>query len=424
MQHHESGRRGRIAVAAGALVVGVISAVGAGCQDDEGSTGSATPGVVEISTVTVGDPGNPSVGIIPFQGPPKQGIYESCESAPDGCVLVGEVDDEYRIGELEITVAQYVTFLNTVDPEGTNERHLYSESMDPEVWPEYGAITASDDGVSGAHYAVADPEWASKPIGFMSFYRGARFVNSLFNGEILSRTETSTDGFDVLTYRVRLSPDTEQGMYDLRVESDANGPTRSSSVGFVLPSQNEWIKAAYFDPKGGGTYSYWQYPTSPFERPNAASLDPDSGDVVNAENQPLATYSPRGANSPSGSYPEWCPPEAGQTACDSVNPRGLSAARYRASYRGNVSTVGQALTRSPWGTLDQGGNVVEWTDTITPSPKGSQDGRVWRRLHGGVANTRAYQLWISAIGLQPQDNPFFERNYPWAGFRVAVIGDP
>jgi formylglycine-generating enzyme required for sulfatase activity len=44
--------------------------------------------------------------------------------------------------------------------------------------------------------------------------------------------------------------------------------------------------------------------------------------------------------------------------------------------------VGQAKTASPWGTLDQGGNAVEWTDTIAPSPAGNSQGRVWRRLHG------------------------------------------
>jgi len=36
----------------------------------------------------------------------------------------------------------------------------------------------------------------------------------------------------------------------------------------------------------------------------------------------------------------------------------------------------QALTTSPWGTLDQGGNAVEVTDTIAPAPTGSSKGKV------------------------------------------------
>jgi hypothetical protein len=32
-------------------------------------------------------------------------------------------------------------------------------------------------------------------------------------------------------------------------------------------------------------------------------------------------------------------------------------------------------------------------------------------------------MWPSAVGLQPQDNAFFDRTYPWLGLRVGVIGD-
>jgi len=62
---------------------------------------------------------------------------------------------------------------------------------------------------------------------------------------------------------------------------------------------------------GGGTYSYWQYPTNPgaFGDEGAAAL---ASSVLDATN-------------------------------------------------GNVlNASGQPLTRSPWGTLDQGGNAVEF----------------------------------------------------------------
>jgi hypothetical protein len=73
----------------------------------------------------------------------------------------------------------------------------------------------------------------------------------------------------------------------------------------------------------------------------------------------------------------------------------------------STSRVPTPLRVQGLGPLDQGGNAVEWTDTITPSPTGKSDGRVWRRLHGGIANAGAYQLRLSAVGLQPQDNALF-----------------
>ncbi len=121
--------------------------------------------------------------------------------------------------------------------------------------------------------------------------------------------------------------------------------------------------------------------------------------------------------------PTWCPAEVEpRSDCSSVNPFGIDPTTYAEAYQGSVSTVGQAETTSPWGTLDQGGNVVEWTDTITPPPTGSTSGRVWRRLHGGIANAPAYQLWLSAIGLNPQRNTFYQHTYPWLGFRIGTIG--
>ena len=250
--------------------------------------------VVTVKTVSVGAPGNPPVAVVPF----TDAVYASCADAPRtprGCRRVGGVRHRYGIGQLEITVAQWVAFLNTVDPEGRDRHRLYDPSQSSAAWPEYGQIDSASRARSGRHYSVADPEWADKPYGFADFPRAARFVNSLTNGRLLSK----------------------------RVRSDA---------GFTYVS-------------------------------------------------------------------------------------------YAALYQGGLSTVGQARTPSPWGTLDQGGNAVEWTDTITSPPSGRKRGRVWRRLHGGVANAPAYQLWPSAIGLQPENNAFFDRTYPWLGFRVGVVGD-
>jgi hypothetical protein len=435
--------------------VAALSLVAAGCTGSSSSgakpsasasesttSGAAAPvvakgGVVTIPMAMVGDPGNPSVGVIQtfggptgqFVDPPKgTGIYKNCSDAPKApppCLTVGGVGYTYGIGEFEITVSQYVTFLNTVDPSGRNTLQLYFDDMSPAVWPQYGSISYSPGAAVGQHYSVAYPEWADKPFNFADFSRAARFVNSLTNGTVLSSTKSTSQGFNYVTYTVRLSPRTEQGMYD--VSNPA--ATRAKSTGFVIPSNNEWVKAAYYDPKGGGTDSYWAYPTGPFNQPNVAVLNPSTGDVENASDQPLSTYNPNDPNSsvdtpgaPPGKAPTWCPSQAG-SSCGELPadfPQGLDLQK---NYMANVSTVGQDKTPSPWGTYDQGGNVVEILDTLAPQPPGYNFLRDWHYYHGGVANAPAYQLEISAFGYFPGDTAF-SRAYPWLGFRVGVIGTP
>ena len=385
------------------------------------SLAAPKPAVVTLKTARVSAPGNPSVAIVPFD----DAIYKSCGEAPQtkkGCQEVGGVKYRYGIGQLEVTVSQWVAFLNTADPLGRNRRNLYSTNESGQVWPKYGQIDYDASAAPGRHYSVASAEWADKPYGFANFLRAARFANSLYNGTVLSRKASSEAGHAYVTYRVRLSPRTETGMYDMHERAT----TRSHRSGFTIPSQDEWIKAAYYDPSGGGTDSYWKYPTNPGvfgegekDAPAVAALDPSNGNVTNAATQPLANW--RSASAPA---PSWCPTTSTPEACATVNPFGLDPQAYDFAFQGSLSTVGQAKTLSPWGTLDQGGNAVEWTDTITPPPFGIKGARVWRRLHGGIANAPAYQLWLSAVGLQPQDNTFFTATYPWLGFRIGVLGNP
>ncbi len=385
------------------------------------------PAVVSFRVAQVGSPGNPSVGIVPF----TDAIYGSCAEAPpepkigklpDPCQQVGNVPYRYGIGELEVTVRQWVAFLNTVDPRGRNRAHLYAETESGTAWPRFGQIDFAAGARPGHHYSAAAPEWLDKPYAFANFLRAARFDNSLFNGRVLSRRRSGANGFGYVTYRVRLSRRTATGMYDMHERA----PVRTHKAGFVIPSQNEWIKAAYYDPTGGGTDSYWKYPTNPGtfgagegDGPSQAQLEAPTGNVLNAETQPLAVFHDAETTAPS-----WCPSNQTAEACAKVNPFGLSPNAYAKAYQGSVGTVGQSRTFSPWGTLDQGGNAVEWTDTITPPPFGAKGHRVWRRLHGGIANAPAYQLWLSAIGLQPQDNTLYTATYPWLGLRIGVIGNP
>ncbi|HEX4306635.1 MAG TPA: hypothetical protein VHZ54_11390 [Solirubrobacterales bacterium] len=392
------------------------------------------PAVLTFKVAKVGKPGNPSVAIVPF----TPALYANCAAAPpepkvpktnlpDPCQEVGSVAYEYGIGEVEVTVEQFVAFLNTVDPFGRNQMDLYSTDESGAAWPRFGQIDYSSSARAGKHYTAAAPEWNDKPYGFADFLRAARFDNSVANGKVLSKTESTVGSgnqeFRYVTYKVRISRKTGTGMYDMHKRA----PVRTSASGFVIPSQNEWIKAAYYNREGSGTNSYWWYPTGPSApspndeegAPAPVTLDPTTGDVTNANGQPLANFHAEGKPA---AY--WCPSNQTQEACETVNPLHLPAKAYKKAFQGSLNTVGQAATYGPWGTLEQGGNAVEWTDTITAPPFGAKGHRVWRRLHGGVPNAAVYQLWLSAIGPQPQKNTFFRETYPWLGFRIGVIGNP
>src|SRR5205085_223808 len=146
------------------------------------------PAVLTFRTARVGATGNPGVGIVPF----TDAIYKSCTEAPapsgpraPKCMEVGSVPYEYGIGQLEVTVKQWVAFLNTVDPQGTNKHKLYSETESGTEWPRFGQVDFNADAVPGRHYTLAAPQWANKPYGFANFLRSARFANSVTNGKVL-----------------------------------------------------------------------------------------------------------------------------------------------------------------------------------------------------------------------------------------------
>ena len=409
----------------------------------------ANPGVISLSTVTVASPGNRPAWIIPFYNDVYQdrascvaafpSVRAAIKANPDptvqtvsatSCMKVGGVSYPFRIGETELTTAQYVTFLNTVDPLGRNRHRLWDIAQSSRVWPKYGSINRNMRAPRGQRYYVSSPVWANKPYNQGDFTRGARLANSLQNGRVLSRRSrviTTATGARLVrtTYAVRLSTTTETGMYTMSNRT----ATRNLTSGFAVSSQDEWIKAAYFDPKGGGKFSYWDYPTNPGlfvncavetqgcadgQQPAQTQLDAN-GDVVNAGTQPLASFlafPPAATNPP----PNWCPSQFTAAQC-AITP----FAAVAQIYTGNVSSVGQARTRSPWGTLDQGGNVVEITDTISPPPPDQNPRIVWRRWHGGVVTATAYQMWLSAVGTTPQTIPGFAVN-PWRGIRLTVRG--
>ena len=61
----------------------------------------------------------------------------------------GAVPYEFRIMAYEWTNTQYVTFLNSVDPEGTNPNAIYSPAMDTDA---RGGISVASNAPNGSKY--------------------------------------------------------------------------------------------------------------------------------------------------------------------------------------------------------------------------------------------------------------------------------
>ena len=91
-------------------------------------------------------------------------------------------------------------------------------------------------------YSVT-PGFESKPVIYVSFWDALRFANWLHNGE-------PTGAQDVTT--------TEDGAYTITAQGIANNSiTRDPWAKFFVTNEDEWFKAAFYDPLSA---SYFEYP--------------------------------------------------------------------------------------------------------------------------------------------------------------------
>ena len=266
--------------------------------------------------------------------------------------LYGAVSYGYKIGKYEVTNHQYTVFLNAVDPGGSNPNGIWNTSMGSDA---RGGISYNAGGASGAKYSVK-ANMGNKPVNFVNGYDAMRFTNWLHNGQGSGSTET--------------------GAYTLNGNTGA--PTRNPGATVWLPSENEWYKAAYYDPTpgAGGGDNYWLYPTQSNTPPTEASAN-STGDISNP-----------GANVANYNYgADW----NGQN--------------------GNVTTVGSAGANNYYGTFDMGGNVWEWNEAISGTSRGLRAGS-WGHVNvSGLASSNRPLLDATT-----ENNGF--------GFRVAAIPEP
>src|SRR3984957_13527792 len=223
---------------------------------------SLPAGQVSLNLVPVGDAGN----------------------AADPLTGFGSVPYSYQMGQTDITVAMYTAMLNAVA--SSDPYNLYNPSMGPTVGIGTGAIVRSG---SPGNYMYSFPAANSNfPINEVSWGDAARFCNWLANGQPATGVESPST--------------TEDGSYSLNGavnDQQLGAVKRSSNATYVIPTENEWYKAAYY--KGHSTIAgYWLYPTQSNTPPsnilsstgtnNANFFDPVLGDT-----DPATMLTPVGA---------------------------------------------------------------------------------------------------------------------------------
>jgi formylglycine-generating enzyme len=229
----------------------------------------------------------------------------------------GGVDYAYQIGKYEVTENQW------------------------------DAVVAADrsDLLDDAGY------WSgNQPVASITWNQVAMFCNWLTSGSV------------------------RQGAYTVNSSGAVTGINRDNAeriygTVYVMPTENEWYKAAYYDPSKGGTRvpGYWDYPTKQ-DAPNV----PDGIDF------------------------------AGDTTFDAVCRDG-----YDQRHPNDVDNAG---VPSAYGTVGQGGNVDEWNETASGT---------LRRVRGGYWNCSSSCMQSSSHYQSVPHGESFS-----FGFRVVCVPEP
>ncbi len=230
-------------------------------------------------------------------------VIGNAGNAADTQTGYGTVGYEYSIATTEVTTAQYVEFLNAVA--ATDTYGLYNSRMDGLT--QYSAISRS--GSSGSYEYSAKAGWENRPVVYVSWYDTLRFVNWLNNGQLSGAQDATT---------------TEDGAYTFSGATTVS--ERNSEADYWLPSEDEWYKAAYYNPVTG---EYYDYATSSDDEP-VAGVDANYYDGGYVEGSPYYT-----------------------------------------------TEVGEYDNESPYGTYDQSGNVWEWNETLISGQYRGMRGGSW-----------------------------------------------
>jgi len=251
----------------------------------------------------------------------------------------GAVTDSFQIGKYETTNAQYALFLNAVARSDPNA--LYVDNMGTGV----GGIVRN--GAPGSYeYSVIEGREHHGAF-YISYVAAMRFVNWLHNGRPIGAQNSNT---------------TEDGAYTIdETELSYNRVERNRGARFFIPSEDQWYKAAYYDPV---SQSYYDYPANS-DDPTTCAAPSRTANTASCEQQAFLI-------------------DVG-------------------SYTGSPG---------PYGTFDQGGGIGEWTE-------GRVD--IERVLRGGYFRDAAEKLAASSRTLLPAYRNF---SYEQTGFRIARVPEP
>jgi formylglycine-generating enzyme required for sulfatase activity len=206
-----------------------------------------------------------------------------------------------------------------------------------------------------------------QPATSINWYQAAAFVNWL------NTNEGYTPAYN-LTY--------SNGSYSMALwptnQAWTNGGTnlyRNANCVYFLPSENEWYKAAYYDPnKNNGTGGYWQYSDGMNTLPTAVASSKKAGTAVYFNG--VSLFSP--------------------------------------------ATVTQAGGFSPYGTMGQGGNVNQWIEgALSGSNTDPSFNRVVRGGCWGFGSNALLSSYRNNNGDYGNGSPAIQNNS--LGFRVARI---
>lgn len=260
----------------------------------------------------------------------------------DDATGYGSVGYHYHIGTYEVTNEQYAIFLNSIAT--ADQKSLWDYRMKIERNGSFGEYI----------YQVVEG-LENHPVRYVTYFSALRFCNWLHNGR--------PDG-------IQDASSTEDGAYTFTAKYVSSGRNVGALV--FLPNEDEWYKAAYYQPTsaGGPPSEYWNYPTLTNSEP------PDD------PNLPGSTYDLRSARD--NSY--------------------------------NTAEVGSySLSPGPWGTFDQGGNIHEMLEEPGYSRGGSfndnpfrmeKDDRNWigfSLTEGTYSSTIGFRI-ASSSSLIPNKN--------------------
>jgi len=201
-----------------------------------------------------------------------------------------------------------------------------------------------------------DSRGPNKPATSISWNEAARFVNWLNTSKGYAAAYKFAPSATGVNDNISLWRVGDAGY-------DASNPYRNSLAKYVLPSYNEWYKAAYYNPSINYYYNY-----------------------TNGDTHPT--------------------PVASGTAANTAVYNVLSG----------PADVDQAGGLSPYGVMGLGGNVVEWEESpFNLNPASISSSSVRGRRGGAWIST---SVSLNSSGRSPRE-PYLEDNA--AGFRVVSL---